>query len=127
MKKLINFLFAFAASAAATMPCWADWAEGERMQHMVSVCLDKEDANEVVDAHADKGVDAAQALWETKGRCRTLPVVGALVGKVVHRRSVKVEGESRTASVVEILAPDHSIAGYFITTQRVNEKPDSNT
>jgi hypothetical protein len=127
MKKLIHYLFAITVSVAASLPCWADFTQGEGLQQYLSVCLDKEDAIRIVDAHADKGIEAAGALFVAAERCNNVPVVAASVGRVVHKREVTKDGKKVTSSVVEIVAGDGSIPGYFLTTQPVHEKPDRNS
>lgn len=96
---------------------------GGALTHMLSVCLDKQDAVEIVKADAEKGQDAAAAAWDSKTRCATVPVTGAFVGKAVFSAQVVREGKKLTASVVEILDKDGAVLGYFLTSGRVVDTP----
>lgn len=123
MKKLIHILFGILTLAISVKPALADdWTVGETLQHQISVCLKKEDAIEIVTAHRDKGLSAAEAMWESKAECRTVPVIAAEVGNVVFSARVKVNDEERTGSVVEIVRKGRVI-GWFITTMPVHPRP----
>jgi hypothetical protein len=118
----IGFMFGLVVLVASLMPITAyAWTVGDSLEHQLSVCLKKEDAVEIVTAHRDKGLVAAQEVWEAKDACRTIPVIGATVGKVVFSAPVEVNGEKRTGSVVEIVRGGEVI-GFFLTTQPVENK-----
>jgi hypothetical protein len=124
MKRLISCLFAVLAIASASNPLYAQdltFTSGEVLNHTLSVCLDKKDALEIADAHKKFGREKANEIWMAKERCGNVPVMGAVVGKVIRSHKTK-EGVS---SVVEILT-DGKVIGYFLTTAPVN-KPDRNT
>lgn len=92
------------------------FTQGEVLSHVLSVCLAKEDAIEVVRTHAEKGMDAARAAFAAKEKCDAVPVSGLRVGNVVF--SAKTDaGETR---VVEIKGPEGVVA-YFLTTAPYHE------
>lgn len=117
MKRLISFLLGVTAAIAALQPIasQAVFAKGEALSHYVSVCLQKEDAIAIVKAHAEKGLDAAQREWDAHQSCQTVPVINATVGETVFTAKVKVNGDERTARVLEIVRGG-SVVGYFLTT-----------
>ena len=122
-RAFISFLFCLAVLAAALAPLatFADeiaFARGQKLNHMLSVCLDKADAIAILDTDAKDGHEAAQALWDTKERCGTVPVRDKTVGRIVHSVAVKRDGKERIASAVEIVGDE--VMGYFITTAPVN-------
>jgi hypothetical protein len=124
MKRLITFLFVAVIFASASNPLYAQdltFTSGEVLNHTLSVCLDKKDALEIADAHKKFGKERANEIWMSRDKCGNVPVVGAVVGKVIRSHKTK-EGQS---SVVEILT-DGKVIGYFLTTAPVN-KPDRNT
>lgn len=115
MKKLITFLFALAACAVAASPAFASFKTGETLNHMLSVCVEKKDAIEIVETDVAKGYEAAAEVWNAKEYCMTLPVQGPAVGKVVHSAKVKRDGKEVTVFVVEIVV-DGKVQAYFLTT-----------
>lgn len=121
MKKLIGFLFATAALAAPLGNLKAEemaFTPGETLNHMLAVCLDKADAVEIVKADAEKGFEAARAVFDLKARCAPVPVIGPKVGKVVYSAKVKRADGTATESVVEIVS-EGKVEAYFITTSPV--------
>lgn len=122
----IGFLFCLTVVTAALVPLTGNasdisFARGQVLNHMLSVCLDKKDAIAILDADEKDGKDAATVLWMAADRCRTMPVTGPLVGKVVKAVKVKREGRSITARVVEI-TNGQEVIGYFFTTATVDER-----
>lgn len=91
------------------------WQTGEVMHHEVSLCATKDSAMAVVDADAKGGQEAAQEVFTARDDCRTLPVLGWSVGKVVHSVKAKRGAGPVTISVVEILDGDGKVLAYFIT------------
>ena len=94
----------------------AGFSVGETLNHMLSVCLQKADAIEIVNTDATKGLEAANALWDAKPECNTVPVVGLVVGGVVHSASVLRDGKGVTMRVVE-LKDGSAVAGYFLSSR----------
>ena len=122
-RAFISFLFCLAVLAAALTPlaAFADemtFTRGQVLNHALSVCLDKSDAIAILDTHAKDGHEAAQALWDKKERCSTVPVRGHVVGRIVHSVAVKRDGKELIARAVEIVGDE--VLGYFITTSPVN-------
>lgn len=127
MRKAMHYLFAFVCFAAVMSGIQAYASElkftrGEKLNHALSVCLDKADAIAIVDAHAKGGFEAASALWEKSANCGTVPVVGPSVGRVVHSVAVRRDGKELIARVVEIVS-EQGVLGFFITTAPVNGSP----
>jgi hypothetical protein len=122
MTKLISFLFALTALACpiSAMAEELTFTEGEPLQHMLSVCVEKQDAIDIVKADAEKGFEAATAVWLAKGNCLSLPVVNAFVGKVVYSAPAKRGDKEVTSSVVEIVSEGRVVA-YFLTTAPVKK------
>lgn len=122
MTKLISFLFALAALAAPASTLAEDlsFTEGESLQHMLSICIEKQDAIDVVKADSEKGFDAAAGVWMEKDKCQSLPVVNAFVGKVVYSAPAKRNGKDVVSSVVEIVS-EGKVVAYFITTAPVRK------
>lgn len=128
MKKLLQILFATAAVAVALQPAIsrAEFAKGEVLSHHLSVCLEEKDAIEIVQTHVDKGREAAEAMWQSKGRCATVPVWGYRVGETVHSAKVVMEdGTTKIARVIQIKGQDNRVIGYFLTTQPLKKERDS--
>ena len=126
----IGFLFAIAALAAALIGSYngafaqreeLSFARGQKLNHMLSVCIEKKDALAVLDADAKDGFDAAKAIWDKADGCATVPVQGPLVGRVVKSARVKRGDTAITARVVEIVK-DGVVLGYFFTTATVDER-----
>ena len=97
------------------------FARGQKLNHMLSVCLDKKDAVAILDADEKDGFAAAGVIWEKAEKCQTVPVMGPTVGKVVKTAQVKRGDRTVTARVVEILNGEEVI-GYFFTTATVDER-----
>ena len=118
MKKLIHGLFAVAVLSAALQPviARADFAKGEVLNHVLSVCVDKADALAIVNTHATKGREAAESLWNAKDKCATIPVIGPTVGKTVLSIAVDTDGVKKIARVIEVLDGEGKVIGYFMTT-----------
>jgi hypothetical protein len=124
MRKLTQVLFTFAAfaalGAAVPLPARAAFSGivlGEPLSHQLSVCLKKEDAILIADTHADKGRDAAAALWEANDNCASVPLFGGLTaGAVVHSRQTVRDNQKVTISVIEIKNSEGGIPGYIMTT-----------
>ena len=74
------------------------FTEGQKLEHALSVCLDKADAVEIAKVDEAKGFEAASEVWNNKARCASVPVVGPSVGKVVLSVKAKRSGASVTAS-----------------------------
>lgn len=122
----IGFLFLLPILAAAFAPIVGyaqelSFSRGQRLNHMLSVCLDKADAVAILEADAKHGFAAAKELWDAADRCATLPVQGALVGKTVMAAKVKRGDREITGRVVEIVN-DGKVIGYFFTTATVDER-----
>lgn len=122
----IGFLFGLTILVAALMPLTGNADEvsffrGQKLSHMLSVCLDKADALAILEADEKDGKDAATAIWMAKARCSSVPVQGPLVGKVVKAVKVKRGDKTITARVVEIVN-DGQVIGYFFTTSTVDER-----
>jgi hypothetical protein len=94
---------------------------GQKLNHQLSICLDKKDALAILEADEKDGFAAASAIWEAAPKCATLPVQGALVGKVVKSAKVKRGEKTVTARVVEIVN-DGEVIAYFFTTATVDER-----
>ncbi len=120
MKKTIGFLFGLAALAAACIPIQANAAfvKGEVLTHILSVCLEKADAIDIVKTHAAKGYEAAQAKWEANPKCGSVPVSGGeMVGETVFTIAVERDGARKIARVIAIVDADgKSVLAYFMTT-----------
>ena len=97
---------------------------GEPLNHMLSVCIKKEDAIEIANAERDKNFAAAMDVWEAKAECATIPVQGGKVGKVVHSVEVVRQGLKVTLRVFEI-SKDGEVIAYFITSAKL-EPPKFN-
>ena len=125
----IGFLFCLTIFAAAFVPFLEVMAQqqevsfvrGQKLNHMLSVCLDKDVAVSILDADAKEGFPAASAIWEAAPRCASVPVVGGEVGRVVKAAKVKRGDRALTARVVEIVK-DGEVIGYFFTTSTVDER-----
>jgi hypothetical protein len=125
----LGYWFGVAAIAAALLGIVSpeisaselSFVRGQKLAHMLSVCLDKKDALAILDADEKDGFAAAQAIWNAADRCATLPVQGGVVGKVVRSAKVKRGDTTVTARVVEILAGG-DVVGYFFTTATVDER-----
>lgn len=125
----IGFLFLLPIFAAVLAPFIEVQAQelsfvrGQKLSHMLSVCLDKKTAVAILDADAKDGFAAAGALWEAADKCATVPVMdGPTVGKVVKTAQVKRGDRTVIARVVEIIAPTGEVMGYFFTTATVDER-----
>lgn len=124
MRKAIQFLFAASAIILLLVPflaAHADQAEsfrtGEALNHMLSVCLDKKVATDILKADSEKGFATADVMWSSADNCATIPVVGAVVGKVVLSAPIKRNGKEFTGKIVEILDPKTGEAiAWFITS-----------
>jgi hypothetical protein len=123
----IGFLFVLPILAAVLAPLIEVQAQGltfstgEKLSHSLSVCLDKQDAIDILNAHKAGGKESAEKVWQEKDRCANGNVVGPNVGKVVY--AVKIDGG--VFSAVEILL-NGDVVGYFLTSAPVN-KPQRNS
>lgn len=126
MRKLISVLFAITVIAAALMPVTAnaDFAKGEVLNHMLSVCLNKADAVAIMKEHSTKGRAAADVLWEKAGECANIPVEGPVVGETVLSIPVETDGVKKIARVIEIIK-NGSVLGYFMTTSPMKTERDA--
>jgi len=118
MRRVLFVLFAI-ATFSLCMSAFAQFTQGEKLSHNLSVCISKADAVEIVNTDEKDGFDAASKVWNAKAECVTLPVVGPVVGKVVHSAMVKRNGQKVRAHVVEILVDGKPVA-YFITSESVS-------
>jgi hypothetical protein len=125
----IGFLFALAVIAAALAPIVTlanelTFKRGQQLEHMLSVCLTREDAEDVMKAEVKGGYEAAELIWKIKEQekaCGNVPVIGPKVGKVVSTFKVKREGKTIVSRVVEILIAG-KVEGFLITTAHVAER-----
>ena len=123
----IGFLFLLPIFAAVLAPFLEvraqelSFVRGQKLNHMLSVCIDKKDALAILDADEKHGFAAASVIWEAADKCSSIPVMGALVGKVVKVARVKRGEKVVTARVVEIVN-DGEVIGYFFTTATVDER-----
>ena len=87
----IGFLFALVVIASALVPLTAvaDFSTGEKLSHNLSVCMNKQDAIDIVNAHKEGGREAASKLWVEAAGCDNADIVGYSVGKVAY--AVKVD------------------------------------
>ena len=96
MRRVLSFLFPLVVLIAAAMPLYAQpmaFNTGETLGHSLSVCMEKQDALDILNAHKNEGV-----------------------GKVIY--AVQVEGG--TFSAVEIIW-EGEVVGYFLTSAPVNK------
>lgn len=94
---------------------------GQVLTHSLSVCIDKADAVEIVEA-ARVSNEAAAKKWAEKDRCLNVPVSGPTVGRVVHTAAdVPRDGKRVTLRVVEIISAG-KVVGYFMTQWVVSAK-----
>lgn len=120
----IGSLFVAAIFVAGLAPLIDVYAQelsfirGQKLQHELSVCLDKSVALAILDADSKKGFEAAKAIWSATDRCQAIPVVGPLVGAVVKSANVRRNGKTLVGRVVEIIN-DGKVIGYFFTTAKV--------
>lgn len=127
--KRTSVLFALLAMLALSIPLApvqaqqqeVSFVRGQKLSHMLSVCLDKDVAVSILDADAKDGFAAASAIWEAAARCASVPVSGPEVGKVVKAAQVKRGDRTVTARVVEIVH-EGKVVGYFFTTSTVDER-----
>ena len=123
------FMFLLSLAAFSTL-AWSQvqaesFYKGQELQHMLDICVEKNDALEVVNTEAKEGFEAAQAMWMAKDACGTEAVSGPIVGKVVHTVNVVRRGKPLVSKVIEILSPvDDKVLAYFITTLPVTNKSD---
>lgn len=117
-------LFAFVCISLC-MSAFADrFTPGEKLNHSLSICLDKADAIDVLNAENKSGYQAASKVWESKENCATVVIQGGpTVGKVVYAISVERNGKKLVAKVVEILV-DGKVEAYFITSWEVGLKKE---
>ena len=94
------------------------FAEGEVLNHNLSVCIDKKDALEILEVDSTQGEQAGMDLWMKKDGCDNIPVLGYKVGKIVHSAQVKRAGSTVTIRIIEILG-DGQVMGYFLTSAPV--------
>lgn len=130
MRKIIGFLFAAAALAAALV--WplsshaTSFKRGETLSHLLSLCVNKANALEILKADSEAGFEAADAIWQAKDDCVTIPVVGGpTVGKVVASAQVERGGKNVTMSVVEILDAEGNAVAHFFTVGDVDQREGS--
>lgn len=124
----IGFLFCLTVLMAAFAPIVGyaqqqetSFARGQKLNHMLSVCIEKDVAVAILEADAKQGFEAAKAIWEANDKCATVPVMGQYVGKVVKSAQVKRGDREVTARVVEI-TNGSEVIGYFFTTATVDER-----
>jgi hypothetical protein len=125
----LGYWFGVAAIAAALLgivspEASASFKRGQQLEHMLSVCLTREDAEDVMKAEVKGGYEAAEVIWKIKEQekaCGNVPVVGPSVGKVVSTFKVKRGDKKAVAKVVEILIAG-KVEGFFITTDEVAER-----
>ena len=119
MRRVLSFLFPLVVLVAAAMPLYAQPAAfntGETLGHSLSVCMEKQDALDILNAHKNEGREAAEKVWNERPKCGNGNVVGPKVGKVIY--AVQVEGG--TFSAVEIIW-EGEVVGYFLTSAPVNK------
>jgi hypothetical protein len=97
------------------------FVRGQKLNHQLSVCLDKKDALAIIEADEKEGQEAATAVWNAAARCATVPVQGPLVGKTIKSAKVTRGEKAVTVRVVEIVN-DGQVIGYFFTTATVDER-----
>ncbi len=124
MRKVLWVLFALVVFTAAAAPLMAaeTFMVGQTLQHNLSICIEKKDAIEILDAEAKGGFAAANAVWEANPKCGNADVVGPTVGKVVHTQVVTRGEKKISVHVVEILGPDGKVMGYFMTSAGVTPR-----
>lgn len=117
MTRLIYTLFAILAIACplSAFAQATSFTTGERLDHFLSVCIDKKDAIEILEAFRSSEREA-EALWQTKEKCQNVNVIEAKVGKSVY----SVKGAGKTFSAVEIVL-DGKVVAYFLTSAPVNK------
>lgn len=113
MKSLITFLFAVLVMFVP-LTSFA-FSTGEKLNHFLSVCVEKQDAIDILDTYRKEGTKGAEKVWAEKENCANLEVVRGTVGKVVY----SVKGE-KVFSAVEILIEGRVVA-YFLTGSPVNK------
>lgn len=124
-RKFMVGLFAFACFSLC-MSVFAEdrFSPGEKLSHSLSVCLDKQDAIEILNAENKGGYEAASKVWESKDGCGTVVVQGGpTVGKVVYAISIERGGKKLVGKVVEILV-NGKVEGYFLTSRDVGLKKE---
>lgn len=123
MKRALSVLFPLLVFVILAQPVFAQevgFITGENLNHFLSVCLDKQDAIDILETDRKSGAEAAEKVWQTKERCANVPVQGYSVGKIVYSVKSKREGGSVITSAVEILL-NGKVTGYFLTTAPVNK------
>ena len=116
----IGFMFALLTIASVLVGVYngafaLTFTLGEKLQHNLSVCIEKSDAIAVMQAEADSGYEGAYKLWSEKDGCATVPVIGPHVGNVVYAVAIVREGKKLIGRVVEII-DGGKVLGYFLTT-----------
>lgn len=99
------------------------FARGETLNHMLAVCLKKQDAIDMVNTDSKEGLAAAEALWDSKAECAPVPVQGPTVGKVVYAGKIVRSGKPEVMRVVEIIDQKGEVLAYFLTSAPVHDKP----
>jgi hypothetical protein len=128
MKRYIGFLFGCAVAVASLQPlvARAEFHKGDRLDHVLSVCLSKEDAIEIVKADAEKGRNAASEIWVQKEKCGNVPVVGMTAGETILTVNVKrPDGVNKVARVIEVVNPNGVVIGWFMTTLPLKAERES--
>ena len=133
LRKLCSFqslrilmIFVLCAFVLWVANSWGgQFSKGETLNHMLSVCIEKDDAIAIVRTHATKGKDAALAIWSTKDGCASIPVVGPKAGEIVYTASVKDGDSHRIAQVIEIIGPDGKLMGYFLAYAPLKSESNS--
>ena len=119
MRRVLSFLFPLVVLVAAAMPLYAQpvtFNTGDTLRHSLSVCMEKQDALDILNARRDGGEEAAEKVWNERPKCGNGNVVGPKVGKVVY--AVRADGE--TFSAVEVIW-EGGVVGYFLTSAPVNK------
>jgi hypothetical protein len=117
----IGFLLCLVVVAAGLVPLTTlaqglTFTTGEKLSHQLSVCIEKQDAVDILDAHRKGGREAAEAAWQAKDKCANVNVMQGSVGKVVYA----IKANDTVYSVVEIVI-DGKVAAYFVTSSPVNK------
>lgn len=123
MRRVLWVLFPLVLFVSAAQPVFAgdlSFITGEKLNHTLSVCLDKQDALDILAADEKMGKEAAEAVWQSKPRCGNIDVAGGQVGKVVKSIKTTRGGQPVITSAVEIVH-NGQIVAYFLTTSPVNK------
>jgi hypothetical protein len=118
VRALLAALLLLVSTAAFTQV--GSYYPGMVLSHGLSVCLKKEDVIAIAKVEAEQGYEAAEVAfmaYEALDACHNVPVLGALVGKVVYKTRVTRNDKPLTLSVIEIVDPEtKEVKAYFSTT-----------